>query len=680
MQSVGGKGLPEASPGKEASIGAAVAAMRANRPLRAEEICRDYLVLNPGSAEHLRVLAHALMKQNRLDEASEQLRFALKLDPQNPHLHEDVGSVLALQKRFEEALPWLEKAIALEPRLPLAHKKLGQALAALGRGSEADEAFEEYFERDPHKGIVAEGANHLKAGRIEEAAESFRTALKKNPDNVDAMRFLASVYMREKKHLSDAEALLRRATQVAPDYAAAWLLLGAILHERSRHTECVECYSKATALEPENAAAWGALGNAWAYASYPEKSVAAYAKSIALKPDSPNVQMGYAHVLKTLGDQAGALAAYRAAVRAKPDFGEVYWSMANLKVFRFEEEEVAAMEEQLERSDLSVSADVHFRFALGKAYEDKQEFDKAWVYYDSGNRRQRMQVAHDPLEMEIRQAEIIEVFSREFLDQHEGNGCDAPDPIFIVGLPRSGSTLIEQILASHSQVEGTSELPDLGRIAVSTGRYRPDHQQYPRSVIDLRPKDWRAYGLQYLEETRRHRQTGKPFFTDKLPNNFAHVGFLHLILPNAKVINARRHPLDSCLGAYKQLFGKGQHFTYDMMDLADYYRQYYTTMQHWHTVLPGKVLDVHYEETVSDLEGQVRRILEHCGLPFEEACVRFHETDRPVKTASSEQVRQPIYREALGKWQRYEKHLDLWKEELGFILDELPDVAKNAGF
>ncbi|MEX2122975.1 MAG: sulfotransferase [Woeseia sp.] len=672
-------GSPEARPAKDASLGAAVSAMRANRPLRAEEICRDYLVLNPGSAEHLRVLGHALMKQNRLDEAAEQLRFALSLEPGNPHLHEDIGSVLALQRRFEEAVACFEKGIELEPRLPLVHKKLGQALAELGRGSEADLAFEEYFERDPDKGIVAEGANHLKAGRKDEAIETFHRALRNNADNVDAMRFLASIYLRDKENLSDAEALLRRATQVAPDYAAAWNLLGAVLHEKGRHMESIECYLKATQLEPDNANAWGGLGNAYAYASYPERSVAAYAKSIALNPDSPGMQMGYAHVLKTLGDQAGALTAYRAAIRAKPDFGEVYWSMANLKVFRFEDEEVAAMEEQLERDDLSVSADVHFRFALGKAYEDRQDYDTAWHYYDSGNKGQRMQVAHDALEMEFRQTEIIEVFSQKFLEEHGGNGFDAPDPIFIVGLPRSGSTLIEQILASHSQVEGTSELPDLSKIAASTGRYRPNDQRYPRSVKDLRAKDWRAYGRQYIDETRRHRMTDRPFFTDKLPNNFPHVGFLQLVLPNAKVINARRHPLDSCLGAYKQLFGKGQNFTYDMMDLADYYRQYYNTMQHWHTVLPGKVLDVHYEETVSDLEGQVRRILEHCGLPFEDACVRFHETDRAVKTASSEQVRQPIYREALGKWRRYEKHLDLWKEEFQFILEKLPDAAKNAG-
>jgi tetratricopeptide (TPR) repeat protein len=391
------------------------------------------------------------------------------------------------------------------------------------------------------------------------------------------------------------------------------------------------------------------------------------------------MQMGYAHVLKTLGNQAGSLAAYRAAIKAKPDFGEAYWSMANLKVFRFEEAEVAAMEEQVQRDDLSTSADIHFRFALGKAFEDKGDYDTAWKYYDSGNKRQRMQVSHDPQEMEIRQQDIREVFSREFLEEHAGNGFEAPDPIFIVGLPRSGSTLIEQILASHSQVEGTAELSNLSKIAASIGRYRPDNVRYPKSVRELRKKDWRAYGREYIDETRRHRLTQKPYFTDKLPNNFPHVGFIHLILPNAKIINARRHPLDSCLGGYKQLFGAGQHFTYDMFDLAEYYRQYYTTMQHWKAVLPGKVLDVHYEETVLDLEGQVRRILNHCGLPFEEACVRFHETARAVQTASSEQVRQPIFREGLGKWRRYEKYLGLWKEELANIIDELPDRVKNAG-
>jgi tetratricopeptide (TPR) repeat protein len=389
--------------------------------------------------------------------------------------------------------------------------------------------------------------------------------------------------------------------------------------------------------------------------------------------------MGYAHILKTLGDQEGSLKAYRAAIAAKPDFGEVYWSMANLKIFNFEDEEVAAMENQLEDGNLDDSAEIHFRFSLGKAYEDQNDHDRAWHYYHSGNQKQRMQVSYDSVEFQNRQNEIIEVFSREFIEEHEGNGFEASDPILIVGLPRSGSTLVEQILASHSQVEGTSELPNLGKIAHSIGRYRTDNKQFPVSCRDLRKRDWRAYGMQYMDETRRHREEGTPFFTDKMPNNFSLVGLLHLILPNAKVINTRRHPYDSCLGAYKQLFGKGQNFTYDMYDLAEYYNQYHKMVSHWHDVLPGKVLDVHYEETVTDLDSQVRRILEHCGLPFEEQCLRFWETKRAVRTASSEQVRQPIYTGALGKWRQYEDHLELWKEQLGDVVAELPEQVRKAG-
>jgi hypothetical protein len=337
------------------------------------------------------------------------------------------------------------------------------------------------------------------------------------------------------------------------------------------------------------------------------------------------------------------------------------------------------MEEQLERPGLAESANIHLRFALGKAYEDQGDFDRAWQYYDTGNRRQRSRVFHDPVAMEVRHEEIVQVFSREFLDRHAGAGFDSGAPIFIVGLPRSGSTLIEQILASHSLVEGTEELPTLNRIAFQIGRYRADRKEYPLAVQDLRGKDLRAYGKQYMEDTLAYRHTERPRFTDKLPNNFSHVGLSHLMLPNATVIDARRHPFDSCLGGYKQLFGKGQNFTYDMADLSAYYRNYDEIMQHWDRVLPGKVLRVHYEETVTDLETQVRRILGHCGLPFEEACLRFHQTQRAVRTASSEQVRQPLYSNALGYWRRYEQYLNVWKEDLADIIERLPETVRNAG-
>ena len=664
---------------KDASIAAALEALRVNRPLRAEELCRAWLLLSPGSVEHLRLLGHALSKQERYPEAEKTLRLAVSLQPDFPHLHEDLGSVLALQQRFEEAVASFEQAIRLEPRLPLAHKKLGQALAALGRGTQADEAFEEYFDQAPDKARVAVAMDHARAGRTTEAIETLRSFLRERPDDVDAMRFLAGIYLHANENLTDAEALLRRATSLAPDYTQAWVSLGTLLHETNRYREALECFRKVIAQEPEHAPAWGGLANAQAHAGDMQGSAQSYERALNLNPRIAGHHMGYGHVLKTLGDQPAALSHYRAAIEQKPDFGEVYWSMANLKVFRFEGAEVAAMEQQLERSDLTDSAEIHFRFALGKAHEDSGDYDKAWHYYETGNRRQRDKVFHDPVAMVVRHEAIIQVFSAEFFAKHAGSGFEDPAPIFIVGLPRSGSTLIEQILASHSQVEGTAELPNLNRLAESIGRYRTDRKEYPHSVVELRSRDFRAYGKQYIEETRDSRSTSKPRFTDKLPNNFSHVGLAHLVLPNARIINARRHPLDSCLGGYKQLFGKGQHFTYDAMDLATYYRQYHQTMKHWHRVLPGKVLDVHYEETVVDLETQVRRILEHCGLPFEEGCVRFHETQRAIKTASSEQVRRPIYTDAVGYWRRFEKHLGPWREQLADLIAELPEKVRNAG-
>lgn len=669
--------VPEVAP--DQTVTAALEALRDKQPLRAEFICREYLERNPGSVDHLRLLGNALGRQGRHPEAEQVVRQAIALKPDLPLLHEDLGSVLALQERYAEAVPCFEQAIRLEPQLPLAHKKLGQALAALGRGSEADEAFEEFFDRDPARGKVAVALEHLRSGRKEEALDTLRAALRENADNIDAMRVLAQLYWKEDKQLSDAEALLRRVTKLKPGHTMAWTMLGGILLESNRHAEAMECYQAAIRTDSASAVAWSGLGITHSHAGDVDKAIEAFERSIALRPGNANVHLSYGHALKTRGDQAAALRAYRAAVAAKPDFGEVYWSMANLKVFRFEDAEIRAMEEQLARGDLKESTDIHFRFALAKAYEDRGDFDRSWQYYATGNERQRRTVFHDPVAMELRHEQIESVFTPELFGKFAGQGHESTAPIFIVGLPRSGSTLVEQILASHSQVEGTAELPTLVHLAFSIGRYRADRKRYPETVPDLRGRDLKAYGRQYVEESAAFRSTGRPFFTDKMPNNFSHVGLIHLILPNAKVINARRHPFDSCLGGYKQLFAKGQHFTYDLSELAAYYRQYDATMKYWHQVLPGKVLDVHYEETVTDLETQVRRILAHCGLPFEEACLRFHENTRAVKTASSEQVRKPIYTDALGYWRRYEKHLGTWQQELGDIVDALPETVRNAG-
>jgi len=663
---------------KDQSIAKAIGFLRSNRPLRAEELCRDYLIQKPGCTEHLRLLSHALMKQNRYLEAEEKLRFAISLSPDYPQLHEDLGSVFAMQSRYDEAIPEFERAIQLQPSLPLVHKKLGHALAAVGRGKEADEEFQSYIDSNPNTEAVMNAVDLLSEEKIDEAITKLQEILKKSPNDVNAMRYLARAYRLGDKNLQDAEALLRTAVQQSPDFTPGWFDLASLLM-RDKIMEAIAAYEKVVQLDPKNAAAWGGLGSAYGLAMYPDKSAEAYAKSIELEPDVPNVLMGHGHALKTLGNQSRALKSYRAAIKNKPDFGEVYWSMANLKVFKFEDKEVNAMLHQLDEESLSENEEIHFRFALGKAFEDNKDYSQAWHYYHTGNQLQRKTVDHFPVEMEMRHNLIKEVFNQEFLKERSNIGYDCPDPILIVGLPRSGSTLIEQILASHSRVEGTSELPILGNLAQSIGQHRNDGIQYPKAVLDLRNKDWLAYGQQYIDEAQRHRTTSKPFFTDKLPNNFPLIGLLSIILPKAKVINARRHPFDSCLGGYKQLFSKGQNFTYDMLDLAHYYQQYDAMIKHWHQVLPGKILDVHYEQTVNDLETQVRRVLDFCELPFEQSCIDFHQTERAIKTASSEQVRQPIYKGALGTWRRYEQFLGLWQEQLGDIIEELPPTSKNAG-
>ena len=461
--------VPEVT--RDPSVTAALASLAAGDGRRAESVCRERLAQAPDSVDHLRLLGRALAAQSRLDEAEEILRRVLVLQPELAPAHEDLGGILVLQRRFDEAVTCLGTALRLEPGLPLAGKKLSQALAALGRGAEADAALETWLGQSQDRASVAIALDHLAAGRKDEAIATLRARLRINPDNVDALHTLAQAYWGDDQRLSDIEALLRRAIELAPAHVAAWLLLGSLLHNADRPEEAIACCLRATELDPGNAGAWSGLGADYAQIGEMEKSAAAYARSLALLPGLPGIHMSHAHVLKALGQQAEALQEYRRAIALKPDFGEVYWSMANLKVFRFEPEEIAAMERQLRKGNLPDSADVHFRFALAKAYEDAGDYDRAWEHYLAGNQRQRPLVSYDPVGFENRHEQIAEVFSREFLEQHAGQGFASDEPIFIVGLPRSGSTLIEQILASHSQVEGTLELPVLGEIAVSTGRY-----------------------------------------------------------------------------------------------------------------------------------------------------------------------------------------------------------------
>ena len=639
--------------------------------------CQNFLITNPSSGAHIQLLAHALIKLGRLNDAQEQIEFAIKLTPDFAGLHEDLGSIQALKNNHDLAIDSFRRAVQIDPTLTSAHKKLAQCLSAIGKNDEVDEAFENYLDRDENAALVAEGAEHWRAGRITDAESTLKSALKKNVNNVDAMHFLALIYHDENKKLNDAEALLRRATEIAPDFKQAIASLGRLLLDNGKWSDAIQAYEKLIEIEPTDDKAWAGLGRSLSLAGQVEKAVTAYEKSLALNSASPNVHMAYAHSLKTVGNQKEALVEYRESIKLRPELGESYWSMANLKVFQFEASEIEAMEFQIKSSELSDSARIHFLFSLGKAYEDKKDFNQAWNYYELGNNVQRGLLSYDPVANQMQLESIKKVFSHDFIDQYRHDGFPADDPIFIVGLPRSGSTLIEQILASHSLVEGTSELPNIGDIAIGTGRYRADGLTYPKTLRSLTKRDLKAYGKEYLQQIDRHRTSRTPFFIDKMPNNFAHIGFIKLILPNAKIINTRRHPLDSCLGAYKQLFAKGQNFTYEKFELAQFYCDYIDVMDHWHKVFPGDILDVHYEETVTDLEKQTRKVLEFCGLNFEEQCLRYYETKRAVKTASSEQVRQPVYTSALGFWENYSSQIEDWKDHLEDVIADLPDSVKS---
>jgi len=641
-------------------------------------ICKEYLAVHPNSVPHRQLLGHVLVRKGDLDEARRQLELAASNAPDYAAIYEDLGSLEALAGNLDAAVELLRKAVKLDPTITTAHRKLARALADAGRHDEIDSVMEEYLEQNEDAALVATGAEHYREGRFDDAESVLVQALRKNPENVDAMRFLGMTYHSQGKKMNDAEALLRKATRIAPDFHQAFSNLGRVLIDNDKCDEAITTYQELIALTPDDDDAYAGLGRAYARTGDTSSAVEAYQKSIKLSPDVPAIHMALAHMLKTLGRQADALAYYRKAIRLKPDLGESYWSMANLKTCRFEQHEIDAMEEQIQSSTLSDRARINFEFALAKAYEDKKDYSQAWDHYHSGNQLQRVQVSFDTVEHEGRLQSIQEVFNSDFVAAHADSGCQEPGPIFVVGLPRSGSTLVEQILASHSQVEGTAELPNAAAIAYGTAKFRHDGLLYPETAEVLSARDFTAYGKEYLQQVAHHRVEGAPFFIDKMPNNFMHVGWIKLILPNARIINTRRHPLDSCLGAYKQLFAKGQEFTYDMIELSEFYRDYVEIMNHWHEVFPGEILDVHYEDNVMNLEAQVRRVLDFCGLPFEEQCLRFHETKRAVKTASSEQVRQPIYRSALGLWKKYGGAMDTWREDLADVIDALPDSVKDA--
>ena len=633
----------------------------------AESLCRESVRNDPGDVNFRALLGTILAERNEWQEAEECLRHVIRVAPGHARAHEDLGTVLLNQGQHAAALPLLEKAVSLLPNNAGALTKLGGALSALGRAKDAQSVLAKATALSPVQAKFEQATRLFAEGKFRAAEQLAQEMIQDNPMDVNAALLLARIAINARCY-EDAEQLLVKITEIAPKFVAAWHDLGSVLKELNRFEEAVQALEHAVALDPNNSVTHYFLGAALAMAAKPESAIASYQQSVVLDPELTGAYIGLGHVLKTMGDQAGGVAAYRRAIELRPNFGETYYSLANLKTFQFSDDEIADMIQRLENAALPVDCQVHFAFTLGKAFEDKKAFDESFQYYALANKKHRESIAYDPVQTEVAHQKMKETFTRGFFDQHSEQraGCQQGDPIFIVGLPRSGSTLLEQILASHSLVDGTSELPDISMIAQSITDKRSG-RSFPLSMPDLTPEELTAYGEQYLAQTQRHRGQA-PLFTDKMPNNFAYVGFIKTILPNAKIIDARRHPMDSCIGCFKQHFAKGQTFTYDLFELGEFYLEYEHVMAHWDDVLPGQVLHVQYETVVADLETQVRRILDFCGLEFEDNCVNFHETKRAVRTASSEQVRQPIYQGSVATWKRFGPHLDALRQVLSPVL------------
>jgi tetratricopeptide (TPR) repeat protein len=624
---------------------------------------RDLLIIEALSLRHL----------SRIDEALESLTRLEGLQPKFSLLHQERGLCFVARRDAPAAIDALLRAVNINPALPMAWKMLEGLYRMTGDAANAATAAAHVATLAGLPGEVVACTALFADGDLLPAENRIRAFLLRHGDHPEAMRLLARIGM-ARGVLDDAELLLSAALDLAPDHHAARLDYARCLIDRHRHAAAREQLERLLALDPANldyralaAAAAVGLGRH-------DEAIGIYESMLSQAPEAPDIRLWLGHALKTVGRTAEAVTAYRAAASLRADFGDAWWSLANLKTYRFADEEIARMRAAEAGERVHADDRAHLCFALGKAFEDRGEIEDSWSFYARGNALKRAESRYraDILETNTRLQKAV--CTPAFFERRAGWGDPRPDPIFIVGLPRSGSTLIEQILASHSQVEGTQELSDVQAIVLEMQGREPDldHPRYPGVLTGLTARDAAGLGARYLADTAVHR-AGRAFFIDKMPNNFRHVGLIHLMLPRATVIDARREPMSCCFSILKQLFAQGQEFAYSVEDVARYYRTYLDLMAHWDEALPGKVLRVNHEDVVEDLEGQVRRILAHCRLPFEAACVEFHRTRRSVRTPSSEQVRQPIFRDGLDAWRPYERWLGPLREALGDALERYRD-------
>jgi len=621
--------------------------------------------------ENRDVLYLRAVAQRRLGDVPAALATLAELERLHPRfsgLFQERGNCHVALKQAPEAIAAFLHGVSINPALSASWSMLEGLYRMTGQPAEAATAAAHVAQLKQLPADVVTATALFSDGELGAAESLVRGFLLKHGHHVEAMRLLARIGI-AREVLDDAQLLLEAVLDLAPDYHAARFDYAQVLNERHLYQEAQQQVEKLLAVDRSDRSYRLLLALTCVGLGQHQRAIELYRELLTGAAQPAELHLSIAHGLKTLGQREEAIAEYRAAAQARAGFGDAYWSLANLKTYRFTDAELAQMHTVESAASTSVVDRYHLCFALGKALEDRGRYEESFVYYGRGNALKRSESRYRPEVVELNTRLQIEVCTPELFARTRDAVPGAGEPIFIVGLPRSGSTLIEQILASHSAVEGTHELADMPRIVAGLqGRdWEPQNPRYPAILAQMRSEEFRQLGEKYLRATRVYR-TGKARFIDKMPNNFRHVGLIHLMLPNAKIIDARREPMACCFGNLKQLFAKGQEFAYSMEDIARYYRTYLELMRHWDAVLPGRVLRVQHEDLVDGLEGSVRRLLEYCELEFESACVEFHKTERSVRTASSEQVRQPLYREGLDQWRHYEAWLGPLRAALGDAL------------
>jgi predicted Zn-dependent protease len=647
------------------------------KPALAAEQATEILKAAPDHPMALLLLALAQRGCGDLSGALAGLEDLCRRQADWAQAHYELGMTLASLGKGDAALAALRRAVVLKPDLPDAWRALADHLTAAGDAEGADAAYARHIKaatRDPR--LLAPAAA-LVENRIPEAEALLRAHLRAHPTDVAALRMLAEVAARLRRW-ADAQLLLERCLELAPGFDAARHNYATVLNRQGRPGAALAQVEQLLVKEPRNPGFRNLKAAVLANLGEYQESARIYEGVLEEFPHQAKVWMSYGHSLKTTGRSADAIAAYRGAIGREPRLGEAWWSLANLKTFSFSAADVEALRSALARTDLSEDDRLHFEFSLGKALEDQGAYEESFRHYAAGNALRRQSLPYSAAENAAFVRRSRALFTREFFAQRAGSGITARDPIFILGLPRAGSTLLEQILASHSLVEGTMELPDMPQIARElAARGGAGPEGFFRALAALDRSQLAALGERYLEGTRALRKTAAPFFVDKMPNNWLYVGLIHLILPNATLIDARRHPLACCFSCFKQHFARGQSFAYALEDLGLYYRDYVALMHHFDAVLPARVHRTLYEVVVADTEAQVRVLLAHCGLEFEAPCLKFYDNERAVRTASSEQVRQPIFTTALEQWRHFEPWLAPLQGALGSVLTAYPDVPAD---